>query len=281
MMNDDQSRQPTTPHNAACDELRDLLPAYVIGATTAEEAARVHELLAICPELESDIATYAGLSEGFAADVQAIQPAAHVRGGLLARLAEEEAAAYPAQPQAPAAPTLVTKAIKPKRGRRSSSWWWIAAAAAVVLLLATNALWLARVGDVQSQLTTLQQEQQELLTVLADPDVARIALHSTADQTTPLATVLWNPHNNEAILYTDALPALDSDHAYQLWVIGAQGPVSAGIFHTSASGTSFHAFAPREDMDAYQAVGISVEPASGSDQPTTNPLALGELPTTT
>ena len=59
------------------------------------------------------------------------------------------------------------------------------------------------------------------------------------------------------------------DRVYQLWRIENGQPVSAGVFDGQGI------VIPR--VQAGQTVAVSVEPAGGSDQPTTTPILIQQL----
>ncbi len=67
------------------------------------------------------------------------------------------------------------------------------------------------------------------------------------------------------------LPALPEGRSYQLWAITGATPVSAGVLGRDPSVVAFTVDAPTS------AIAISVEPTAGSTQPTTTPIAVGEL----
>jgi anti-sigma-K factor RskA len=69
----------------------------------------------------------------------------------------------------------------------------------------------------------------------------------------------------------EGVPTLDASSTYQLWVIGADGPVSAGIFRPDASGVVLQRFDDVVPGDA--TLGVTAEPAGGSDTPTLPILA--------
>lgn len=103
----------------ACDELRDLLAAYAIGAVDDDEVMRIEAGLIDCAGLVDEWARLNTLDAELAAHVQQVAPPPHLLGSVL------EAA---------------------RASRRSSRGWlgWAAAAAAVLLLIVTNVFWLSR-----------------------------------------------------------------------------------------------------------------------------------------
>jgi anti-sigma-K factor RskA len=57
---------------------------------------------------------------------------------------------------------------------------------------------------------------------------------------------------------------------YELWYIGESSPRAAGTFIVDAGGRSW--FVLTGAMHAGDAVGVTVEPVGGSEQPTTDPV---------
>ncbi len=102
-----------------CDELRDLLAAYAIGAADDDEVKRIEAGLADCSGLAEDWARVRALDGELAARVPQAAPPPHLIGAILAAA---------------------------RSSRRPSRGWigWAAAAAAVLLLIVTNAFWLTR-----------------------------------------------------------------------------------------------------------------------------------------
>ena len=76
--------------------------------------------------------------------------------------------------------------------------------------------------------------------------------------------------DGEMYVVPTRLPPLDDDHAYQLWALDSGTPVSLGVLRGPASMTLPEGEHPTQ-------IAISMEPASGSAQPTTTPLAAGQL----
>jgi anti-sigma factor RsiW len=69
-MNTQEPSRPTSP----CDELSELLPAFVAGALIPEEVAHVKSLLEECPQMQSEVAEYRTLMTGFYDRVEPVSP---------------------------------------------------------------------------------------------------------------------------------------------------------------------------------------------------------------
>jgi anti-sigma-K factor RskA len=73
------------------------------------------------------------------------------------------------------------------------------------------------------------------------------------------------------------MPQLDPTRAYQLWLVPSGGaPVPVGLLQVSADGSSSHS-TPLADVPAATAVAVTIEPAGGSQTPTTPIVMVGNL----
>lgn len=245
-------------NNDVCNELKDLLPAYVIGATTEAEAARVRALLPQCPDVAAEMATYAQIAAGLTTQVEPVAPPPDLRARLLAQAERTPATT---------APTLEVPAVR--NPRRTLPLGWLAAAALFVLLMGTNLFWATRPDAAPAPLDT------QLVDLLADPDTQQLPLRNADD--TPLATVLWTPGDDAALLVSNQLAPLDPAQTYQLWFIGDDAVVSGGVFQVP---DDQRALVPvNADPATFATLAISVEPAPGSEAPTTDPVAVGSIDT--
>lgn len=266
-----------TQYTSECDELSALLPAYALGASSPEEAARVRELMTRCPDAEQELAQYAHLTGMLAETVTPVTPPPSLRASLLAKVAAEGAPSpQTAPPPSPPAPAEKVIPFPAQAAPRRAFPWRIVAAAAVAIVVLSNVYWAASLNAAQERLASLEQQQGDVVTLLSADGVQRLVLSSTTGEQA-LAVVLWSPDQETATLVTSQLPPLSDDLTYQLWLIGDAGPVSAGLFRTNDAQQVAYAFDTLDGLTSYAAVGISVEPASGSTAPTTDPLAVGAV----
>ena len=75
---------------------------------------------------------------------------------------------------------------------------------------------------------------------------------------------------------TSGLPALPADQVYQLWLIGPVKIVSAGLLPAPQAGVTTPVVAT--GITKGDKLGLTVEPAGGSKQPTTTPILALPLP---
>jgi anti-sigma-K factor RskA len=249
-----------------CDQLKELLPAYSIGTTNEEETRLVEALLEACPEYREELELYAALASGMAQTVTPVAPPAHVRSQLLSALPSDNHSQPKAGTSVSKATTITSR----------NAFWWSLAATAALLMIASNVLWAQYSSGLQLELDGFRQQQDALAAMLTDTSNQRIDLRFQNEQA-PQAALFWNQRTNQGMLSTDNLPPLGDDQTYQLWLIGDEGPVSAGIFQPSPLGRELFTFQPSQPISFYAAVGISVEPAGGSDAPSSDPIAVGEV----
>ncbi|MFK7804107.1 MAG: anti-sigma factor [Anaerolineae bacterium] len=144
-------------------------------------------------------------------------------------------------------------------------------------LTANNQSLETKVADLESEngqlvisnlaLTDELASQQQVVAYAADANSQRISVLGTDAQPDASAGLFIRPETGELLLVISQLEPLSEDQTHQLWLIEDQ-PVSAGLIEISPEGTGiFEIDVALEDID-FSAIGISVEPAGGSEQPT-------------
>jgi TolA-binding protein len=125
---------------------------------------------------------------------------------------------------------------------------------------------------------SLQQELQAQNDILASyqaPGTNTIAIGDiTGEHPQAHATLTVAANAESATFVAENLPRLSAEQVYQLWIIHDNQPFSAGIFNVDEDGRIVH------QVDgalaaSFDAVGVSIEPAGGSEQPT-QVILLGE-----
>jgi anti-sigma-K factor RskA len=156
----------------------------------------------------------------------------------------------------------ILASVKPDT-RRQSRWRTaiLASAAAIVIGLAGFGLGvLARPHATQ---TVAEQ-------VLSAPDMQTVSRPLGPGQ----ATVMFSRDRNAGVLVMNNVPPPSPGTVYQMWLIGANGPRSAGTMDAAAVQPT--TMATLSNLDTCRTLAFTVEPGSGSAQPT-SPI-LSELP---
>lgn len=241
-------------------ELHLLTGSYALDALTGPELTEFEKHLPRCGPCTNEVR---GLRETAArlALATAITPPREMRQRVLA--------AAPRTRQLPPP----GRNLLPRAGRRRVSpsqagitGAILALAAAVVFLLVTRA-------GTQHQLQQAQASNRAVAAVLAAPD-ARV--ESAAATVGGTVTAVVSVRQREAVVSTAGVPALPGSKVYQLWVMGSSGARSAGLLPASHAGTTAPVLA--DGVRPGDRLGITVEPAGGTRQPTTPAVAVLPVP---
>lgn len=102
--------------------------------------------------------------------------------------------------------------------------------------------------------------------VLAQPDVRTTQVAAGADAKVVLA---WSRTEKRLVVQLNSLADAPAGRTYQLWLIPSSGAaVSKGVFTPDNGSATLSA----DGLGDHETVGITVEPAGGSRQPTTTPI---------
>ncbi|MBI1886536.1 MAG: anti-sigma factor [Chloroflexi bacterium] len=161
-----------------------------------------------------------------------------------------------------------------------------ASAAALALVVVLD----ARVDDLNDENDRLKlqfqetdaglEHQQQITAMLAASDVERIAVDPTEAMPSAVATYYRSYSVGRAAIVCNNLRSLEPGQTYQLWLfVGEHDPVSAGTF-TPSDGVAHHVVdLERLDLEREpMAVGVSIEPAGGSERPTSRLVLFAPLP---
>lgn len=254
--------------------VRDLAAAYALGALGPEEARQFEEFLSGSPEARREVGEYREIAAllALAAPLTAPRPElrARVLGGLKPRRA---GGALPSRRARHPRPMLL--------------WGALAASLLAVVGLGANLLSLrGQVAALESELAaserSLAERDQELAERLAtlnsilEPGVRLYQLTASGDPD-PGIQLFWDRQRNLAIVHGFRLKQVSRGHAYQLWFIKDGKPVPSITFKPESSGHVKIERVPVPSDGLLSAAAVTVEPESGSLQPTSPILLVGPL----
>lgn len=160
--------------------------------------------------------------------------------------------------------------------------WLLPIAAVLLLAVLLPIIWKQRaeISERDKAIAELQKvvrQQQEEIAWLRDPSVQLALLTGLQPAPGAKGKMIWNPNQAKGIFYANHLPSLDPDKSYQLWVIGKQGPVSAGVFDTGPEGSAVITITriagPAEGSLQFA---VTIEPRGGVPQPTGSMVLAGK-----
>jgi anti-sigma-K factor RskA len=245
-------------------DLHVLAGAYALDAVDGPERDSFERHLRRCRSCDNEVK---GLAE--TATALAMAAAEPPPPGLRSRVL----AATAVTRQLPPVPAT-DPAGQSRRPRRVAAPWIPRLATGIALACLAIAVGFGVVGvSDQHRLSVLQAQNRAIAAVLAAPD-ARIASQSTSRGGT--ATVVVSRSENAVVVSTRGLPPLPASRVYQLWLIGPPRTRSAGLVPPASAGRT--ALVLATGLRAGDQVGMTVEPAGGTSQPTTKPILLMSLP---
>jgi anti-sigma factor RsiW len=233
------------------EEIRDLLGAFALDATSDEERLEVEEHLSGCPRCRAEVADHRETASMLAA-VGAPAPEGIWDG--IARSLD--------------APIPIDRSTR--RGTASRWMKGVASAAAAALVL-----WLT-VGmvDQRQQLQQLARSVEEstlsraATAALLVPGAERIRLASPDGSRAAETVVL---PNGSGYLVADNLEALSTSRTYQLWALGDEEPISVGVLGPDPGIVAF------TSPPGLAGLAITEEEAGGAVSPSLPPTLVAEL----
>ena len=171
-------------------------------------------------------------------------------------------------------PPEVNHHAVPRRGARVWGWMpWLAGSLATAGLVLALVFGLIQANTSQ-QLSQARAQDQAIAAVLSAPGARLLAARTTSGG---VATVVLAAAKRELVVTMAGLPPLPAGKVYQLWLIGPTKIVSAGLVPPPASSGVTPAVLASGIVTGDK-LGLTVEPAPGSKQPTTTPILALPLP---
>jgi anti-sigma-K factor RskA len=223
-------------------ELLELATPYALDAVTDLERADIDRRLGAAPS---------PVAAAFGDEVRAVRE-------TMAIVSAASAAEPPAQLRA-----AILALAEPVNlaTRRQSSWRTTAIAAAAAAVVVGAAAFGVGVLFRPPAPTTVAEQ------VLAAPDVRTVSGQLGGGT----ATVMFSRDRNAGVLVMNNVPPPSPGTVYQMWLIDAKGPTSAGTMDTAAVAPSTKA--TLDHLGASTTLAFTVEPGTGSPQPTGKILA--------
>ena len=235
----------------------DLKDAYALGALPDDERATVEAYLALHPERQAEIDDIVGIAGLLALAPPEQEPPADLRRKLMQVVESESVRPEPAE-------------------RPTPSWFgWLggfrnvalgAAAVLVVGLLSWNVLLQEDVQDLRGQVEKARSANEAQQT-------REIALDGTWAEQGARAEVTALK-DDRAILVIEDMPSMPEDRTGQVWVIHDDKPLPSGLLDPSGNMAATAITTPLRGADA---IAVTIEPAGGSEKPTSDPVLVQEL----
>jgi anti-sigma-K factor RskA len=227
---------------------QEIIPAYAIGALDVDDVAALEAHLKTCASCPTELAEYRALSDSLLTAIPAKQPSAALRKSLQSRLPSAQKVARPPW---------------------TFSFSRLALGFAIVALLVLNIVSFAQLRQLQTQQTTLLTQVENahiVLGLMSSPGIQMIPISGEEAS----GTLLLDKGNNKAALILQNLPELMENQIYQIWLVKSDGGRDNGGLFRPESGQTYttKVILPPQSFSNYVRIGVTVEPAGGSDAPT-------------
>jgi hypothetical protein len=236
-----------------CNELRDFYELYAIGVAEDPELGEIRSHLnrgcEVCMRGVKQAREVAALLGGSAAPSE---PSPKLRRRILASVGVEERR-FGWAPFLGAALALSLFGVVYFAGREGET-----------------AKELARARTQMGQQSIELSRMNEAFTILNSPDTT-VSTFGEGQAQPPRGSV-FTSKSRGILLIANNLPPAPPGKAYEMWTIAkGRNPKPAGMFHSAADGSAMHVQQGAMDPNA-NLIAVTMEPESGSSQPTSNPL---------
>jgi anti-sigma-K factor RskA len=262
-----------------CDQFRELIEAYALGALDTEDRAALEAHLATdCTECAKAVEEARWLVSQLAYAAPEAAPSDMLKGRLMQTVRAE--AQSQAKPH-----VLPVKSTVP---------FWLGAGVAALLIFSIYSAWNTRrlekeIREANQRAAALYVEHQKIEVQLADAKrEATIMMDPTSHK-----IALWGEHAHPETLEAkwhsqlgvcivgDKVPMPSANHVLQLWFIPKKEggkPMPSAMVRPDASGKlMLYVSDPPQSMDDTKAIAITEEPAGGSGWPTSPILWSGNV----
>lgn len=257
-----------------CQQIKELLDAYALGALEKDGARHLEEHVADCLRCWNELneVQQASALLALAVPLQKADPSLRER---ILRQAHRKG-----RPARRAGWPLRLRSLWPAAGA--------ALGAATVAALVLSLILRAQVNDLQGDRDQLQQQveaaeevishQRYVLAVLLAPDMRKVEMKAAAWAPEATGTYLWSNSRRAGAIICENLPLLEENQVYQLWLFRGEWATSGGTL-TAWKGSGQHVVElEKQPAQPLTAVGVSVEPEGGSATPTSEFILFASFP---
>jgi anti-sigma-K factor RskA len=245
------------------DDLNMLAGAYALDALADDEREVFEQHLLTCAECAQEVrglrAAAAELSH-----LTATSPPPQLRAAVLGAVARSRP--LPPLVDASRADHGNVRQLRPARGQ--TLWQGVAAACALIAIVVS--VW--GYSEHRQAQRAASARSSVVQSLLAAPDVRAATTAMKQGQ----GTLIYSRSESRLVLIGRGMPALPANQTYQLWLMTETGaPVSGGVFRPDQAG---NVEVPASgNLAGVDRMGVSVEPAGGSAQPTPSTVQVLKL----
>ncbi|MGW2781151.1 anti-sigma factor [Streptomyces populi] len=240
-----------------------LTGAYAVHALHGEERTAFERHLAGCETCAQEVAEFTATA-GRLALASTVRTRPVMREQVLRRITTVR--------QVPPGAAPLDRVRRGVRYGRGPARWALAASVAAAAAFGGGAVWqYERAQDARHEAAQAQRHAEDLAGVLTAPDAKSRSVRVAGGA----GTLVVSADRDQAVFVGSGMDAPPRGRVYQLWFADGGKMRSAGLMDPDRSSQTV---LMRGAVDDASGVGITVEPAGGSKQPTSTPLALLGVP---
>ncbi|MFI9150639.1 anti-sigma factor domain-containing protein [Streptomyces sp. NPDC053367] len=245
-------------------DLHALTGAYAVHALEAGERAAFERHLAQCDACQQEVAEFTATA-GRLALASTVHARPVMREQVLERITTVR--------QVPPGGAPMERVRRGAQRGRGLAGWALAASVAAAAAFGGAAVWqYGRAQDAARQAAQAERHVDELAAVLAAPDAKSRPVQVAGGA----GTLVVSAGRDRAVFVATGMTGPPRGKVYQLWFADGDKMRSAGLMDPDRGS---QAVLMQGAVDGASGVGITVEPAGGSKQPTSTPVALLSVPT--
>lgn len=266
--------------------------AWALNALDSEEREQMLRYLEEDPEAAAEALSFEETAGELASSLPPLAPRPELKAAVMARIATtRQLSPLPETDEpadgtdvadagpAPAAPAEVVPLERYRASVRRNRWAAVAATLLLVTTIVGVGLWngeraaqqevRASLEAMASQQASNEEERAVISMIMGSEDLSHLTVPSRDGGSLQL---MYSREQQAMIVQAAGLPALAEDETYQLWMIDGDDIGSAGLLEGPDAARTHQGPIP-EDVT----LGLTIEPAGGSLQPSMDPLAAGVL----
>ena len=255
-------------------EIHGAVGSYVINALDPAELEEFEAHLEVCPTCSQEVLEFCETAAQFSLLATQSAPPPQLRDSIMSAIGQVRPLPPPEPETAPAEITSLPPRVSSatpadelalRRLSRRSRFLSLAVAAALVVALALGGWGFSQAQGRQAQIAEAALETQ----LYTAPDVKIVA--TTANNGAKVSFVS-SKSLNKALFVANELPPTEAGKRYQLWTLKGTQPRADNLLD---GGTQHQWF--RGPVADSTALAVTVEPAAGSEAPTSPPVASAAI----
>ena len=256
-------------------QIEEWLAFYALGAINEQEKELVEAYLEEHPEARQQVEEMKRLTAALLYSVSPVDPSPDSRELLMKRVAADQRS-LPGTQRQPS-----------PRATRWETFFRVFSLGAAALAILWAVILNTQVAGLRSEIAALRQTLaaqsssiEQINAALPQLTAARlmtISLSGTDVQPQAKGQLIADPDSQSAVLVITNLPPLQAGKTYQVWLIEGGTPQSAGLLSVDETGQGLLVVTAEENIGAFDALGISIEPGQGSPKPTGQIVVLSNL----